>query len=468
MMLFATEIDKNTVNILLNNMHKSLNELNIDPSIKRSIRTGSGKFKNNVVILLWRINQFIKNSQYKQATAIIMLNDKILMDNKYEIQCKLNKLYRKIIRRLFHNQNFTLLKELINININNDEKTNLIIAIIHMLFNNREKSEEILLKIYNESTNNYNKQQACYYLANLQNNHKDRNYWLNLCANSYGCLWSMLAHIELHKPLEMKSIYKVNVLNHMGNKSDEFLNKIVENVKNQQYRKAIDYVYSVHKSHWKECTSTFINTVKYLATHNKDKSALYMLGNLMFKTTGILIEECYPIIKELLYLHKKNRITKKEIAISSAIISMETKFMKHSYFNLDNGKALGVMQIAYREAEIMCKKIGIPYSKNTLLKNDLINIIVGLECVRYNNQLANNNLIFMIYYYHSGHVSHNVYKTFSFVNFNNIACLLGFIGLFEGNCARDYVIGVIEHFIINYHLIFKRLPTINELINTTK
>ncbi len=65
MMFFAKEIDINIVKILLKNINKSLNEINIDPVIKRSIRTGSGKFKNHAVIILWRINQFIKLITYK-------------------------------------------------------------------------------------------------------------------------------------------------------------------------------------------------------------------------------------------------------------------------------------------------------------------------------------------------------------------------------------------------------------------
>lgn len=467
MIFVASEIDKSTIKFLLDNLNKPIIELNVNSFIKQAIVRGTGQYKDHAVVILWRINQLIKHNKPKQAATLLVINANIFLSNTNSyITIILNKIYRKIIRRLFHDQNFLLLMQIMDINIGCEINTKMVCGFVYMLFNNKNKAKNIFLYVYNQSKNIFFKQQACYYLANLQDNIKDRNYWLNICTKGKICIWSLLAHIELGKSIKIQSIFKIEPLNYNGNNSDKFAKNIWYYTKEKNYKEAIKYVYSIHKNHWKEFSPTLINIIRNLVSYNQDKGSLYMIGNLMFRYHGFIIEECFPVKKELLYLYKNNKITKKEIVLSSAIIAMETKFFQHGHHGLlDNGKAVGVMQTAYREAKIMCENRGIPYNKDILIKNDLIGIIIGIDCIRYNNQFAKNNIVFMIYYYHSGHISHDIYNKFEFVDFDNMACLLGFIGLFEGNCARDYVMGVMEHFILYYRLIYQHLPTKHELIN---
>jgi hypothetical protein len=405
----------------------------------------------------------VKRKKYSDAALrFIRYRDVLFVSNDDLFNSKLEDLQAILIRHLFSKKENGILKNIISISFRDSPHILLLSAVCAIGIGERKFAKKILEKVYRNAKKPYHRTKACYFLGSITNRDESES-WFQKGSREIQNFWSLLCLLKIKKNISIKSINEIKPIDFQGNEGDNFLKKAVDLNISRQHNKAIDMIYSLKAEHFRKITPMMIETIRKMILF-KDKSCLFKIGSLMYKYTGIIIKECFPIVRELIDLFYMYKITKKQIVLCSAIIAEESKFYKHDYYNLDNGFALGIMQIAYQEAKRMCKRKKITYSKEKMLLNHKLNILIGLDCIEEFSKMTKNHFFFTILYYNAGDIGFSYMKKFSHLNLKNISNIMVLLELIESKRIRGYVHGVYEYFIIFYRLIFNQNPSEKDLL----
>ncbi len=261
----------------------------------------------------------------------------------------------------------------------------------------------------------------------------------------------------------MKSIFSINIDVKKG-KQDFLCPKLLKAANNGREKDALDTLFSFAKQSFSIRSYTFLKMIQETSLL-ENKSVFFMLGKMMYHSSGEVLKECYSISGPILELFLNGKISKSEAVLASAIASAESKFVKGA---ISPQNARGLLQILPNEAEKICKQKKIGFSSQRLTMDDKYNVIIGLHSLEHNIALSKGNLLFGICYYNSGHKIRLFLDKFRGAKHNDV--LTSFIlveFLLSKNCI-GYCKKVLESFILFYTCSFQRLPEIEDIIRFQK
>ncbi len=418
------------------------------------------------IIIYFQIFKYIEKKQIQKAT--------ILLIKKKDIFFKISRIFReyitllqiKIIKLLFENQYYHLVKEVSLIIFT--QKDDLYYMDIQLTIGsillgcamNRQSIEAFIRVYHHPSANDREKAKACFFLGGIFEIEQKKNeslLWFNRGIKFNQNLWSMMCGLKLKKKPKVISKYQL-IPNIHSSKNDYFLDMAIQKMYQGDFKQAIDFIYSLKKSYFISFSPKLIDCIERFSLSH-DPCCLLKIGVLMFRYTGKIIKECLPIPGVLLDLYNNGHINKRFIPLASAIIHEESKFYQSSYYNLDNGYALGIMQVAPEEAKRICNTLRINYNRKFIICNNRLNVLLAQECIKEFNKYTNNRMFFNLLYYNAGNIGNIYLRKFRFLDLDNPVLVLILLDVLQSKRIKKYLEGVFEFYIVSYTI------TMNEILD---
>lgn len=423
------------------------------------------------IVIYLKIKKYLDNKKLQQAAILLIRKREYFFNISKNFRDKITLLQIKMLRLLFENQFYHLVKEVALFNFSNADDlyySNLKIVVGSLMLGCAKYDLAIVAfkNVYNNVNSTVReKSKACFFLGGIYE--KKRNYqqstiWFNLGKSFNQNFWSMMCLLKNKQKPKITEKKELNPIVRKSNLNDYFLDMALQNMQAGNFKLAIDFLYSLKRAYFSNFSPKLIHCIDKFAL-SPDPCCLLKIGVLMFKYTGCIVKECLPLPSVLLDLYSHGKINKRFLPLASAIIHEESKFYNASYYNLDNGYALGIMQVAPAEAKRACEKMKINYTRNLVIVNDKLNVLLAQECIKEFNKYTNNRMFFNLLYYNAGSMGNIFLRKFRFLDLDNPVFILLLLDVISSDRIRNYLEGVFEFYIISYSILMDEVLDFNFL-----
>ena len=424
------------------------------------------KHYTNYWILL--VRYLYKETNYNRICTLFVKHYKKFQTNSQIIKEYVLNLYIKILRRLVYEKKYTLITQLLDLKIYSkieftDNYVDILFtkAAILVVINKIEEAFQIYLEIYKNTNCRYRLQKAAFFIGTYYiniNDIEESKVWFHRATIFKNRIWGLMAKIMLNEPIRILSINDIQVTEPISDGDQHFM-KIVQYLNKNDIFNAYNIIFSIKKKSFLHISTRMLKSLKTII--NQQKALIsWRLGSVIYKYSGRIIAELFPIIQEIKKVIKNENFQEQVIALIASIIETETKHIRYNdqIQHEKNPAAHGLMQVTLLNVAPYAKKYKIKINKKILEENDEINVFLGTQMLKHIKEDFVKELLFIIYYYHSGTVSWTLKKSISHLDLSNPINIFVILDLIEKNIGRFYVEHVLEFFIILYTMLHKKNP----------
>lgn len=461
---------------LINYKIKNIEEKNIVDFFLNKIKTPD-YLKLHPLILLHEIKISIEKKEYKTAANIIIQNRNVFFGVENQLFLKNLILLQMLVMRYCFQLNYLHILSFLlfidfskNIEDNNFKSKFLnmsgISAVVCGFFYD---GIQFFQKAYELDVSFKKKAKSAFLLGVLNEYlflvYNDNQFleqskkWLLKSMKEGNCSWSLLAMSSLNKKPKIQSIKNIT-LSSGSKEANENIFLAQDSLSKNQILKSINHIYSLKKQDFHEFSSIMKDALYYFIQH-PNKASLFRFSLLYFKYTGNIIKEMYLIPDYIAESIRSNIITITEGCELMGIISEESKFLDHHYYNLDKKYGLGIYQVNPTEIVKFCQKMHIPYFKKVFLQNKILQTKIAVAVLRHHKKLVNNSFFFSIFYYVCGHESYILKRNTEYLCHQYPIFKMAMLLHIPSSRIRGYILGVFEYTLLQTLIQTGKLPNLS-------